>query len=109
MLWDPTTGQLDREITDHTERVNVVAFSPCGQKLASASGDGLIILWEVLEISIPHESEDLVSRQLKRTNQSTKAEEFTSFPNMPAEIRLQIWGFAMPSRIWCIIGLRSSV
>ena len=33
-------------LEDHTESVNVLAFSPTGSRLASGSQDGSLVIWE---------------------------------------------------------------
>jgi len=46
-LWEATTGHLVRKLEGHTAKVNVLAFSPNGQLLASGSNDHSAILWDV--------------------------------------------------------------
>ncbi|MYB01834.1 hypothetical protein F4X90_19475, partial [Candidatus Poribacteria bacterium] len=41
------TGNLLRTLTGHTARVDSVSFSPGGQMLASGSGDGTVLLWNL--------------------------------------------------------------
>ena len=43
----PWTGQHQRTLTGHTAEVNSIAFSPDGKTLASGSGDGTALLWEM--------------------------------------------------------------
>jgi WD40 repeat protein/serine/threonine protein kinase len=46
-VWDAITGQAFLSLGGHSSGVNAVAFSPDGQRLASASTAGTVILWDV--------------------------------------------------------------
>ena len=46
-LWDVVSGKLLRTLEGHSKRVISLAFSPDGQRLASASYDNTIKLWDV--------------------------------------------------------------
>ncbi len=46
-LWDITTGELITTFRGHTGLVDNLAFSPDGSILASASGDGTVLYWNI--------------------------------------------------------------
>ena len=52
-LWDAVTGQEKSVLTGHTGGVGSIAFSPDGSTLASGSGDGTILLWELTPAATP--------------------------------------------------------
>ncbi len=45
IVWDAATGRIKAILRGHAESVFSVTFSPDGQRLASASSDGTIIIW----------------------------------------------------------------
>ena len=47
-LWDTKKGTLERTLTEHTDKVSSVAFSPDGSTLASGSHDNTIRLWDTV-------------------------------------------------------------
>jgi WD40 repeat protein len=47
LLWDRKTGRFVRTLVGHASSVMALAFHPHGNRLASAAGDGTVILWDV--------------------------------------------------------------
>ena len=48
-LWDANSGESRGQLTNHTEWVRGLAFTPDSRQLASASGDGTIRIWSVAD------------------------------------------------------------
>ncbi|MRR37648.1 WD40 repeat domain-containing protein, partial [bacterium] len=48
-LWDAHSGESRGKLTNHTDSVSALAFTPDGRQLASASSDGTIQIWAVAD------------------------------------------------------------
>ena len=46
LIWNVTTGALERALKGHTDRVWYAAFSPDGARIVTASGDNTARLWD---------------------------------------------------------------
>jgi len=53
-LWNAKTGELIHTLTEHTGGINVIAYSPDGKILASASDDKTVKLWNVKTGELKH-------------------------------------------------------
>jgi WD40 repeat protein len=64
-LWDVATGrQLGQSFVGHQDVAWAIAFSPDGNKLASSSRDGTIILWDLNRDSWMKRACDIANRNL---------------------------------------------
>ena len=52
-VWDATSGQEALTLPGHTDKLKSVAFSPDGQRLASASYDQTVKVWDATELTPP--------------------------------------------------------
>jgi WD40 repeat protein len=52
-VWDADTGQECLTLKGHTACVNCVAFSPDGMRLASASDDQTVKVWDATPLKEP--------------------------------------------------------
>jgi WD40 repeat protein/predicted Ser/Thr protein kinase len=48
-LWDANSGESRGQLTNHTERVRALAFTPDGRRLTAAADDGTIRIWNVAD------------------------------------------------------------
>jgi len=54
-VWDVTTGQPVRTLVTHEREVRAIVFSAKGGHLATASGDGKIMLWDATHLDVKQE------------------------------------------------------
>ncbi len=54
-FWDVDTGQQLRTIYGHSTIIKSIAFSPDGEKIASGSGDGTVLLWKISSTQRPED------------------------------------------------------
>ena len=46
-IWDVTTGERISHFSEHSDWVDVVTFSPCGEFLVSSSSDNSLRVWDI--------------------------------------------------------------
>ena len=51
-IWDASTGRLRRELAGHLTCVNQIVFNGDGTKMASASDDNSVILWDTAKLVV---------------------------------------------------------
>jgi len=47
LLWDTASGKLLERLEGHSDMVINLSFSPDGKKLASASHEGVVLVWNL--------------------------------------------------------------
>lgn len=47
-LWDLSDGQVLRQLSGHTDRINSLVMTSCGRYAVTASNDGSVRLWDVV-------------------------------------------------------------
>ena len=62
-LWDANTGEHRHTLEGHVDSVNSLAYSPDGGTLASGSGDGTVLLWE---LTLPVGTVNLLAANVNR-------------------------------------------
>jgi len=79
-LWDMTSGiEIGLPLSNFTDWVYGVDFNPAGTTLASVSGDGSVVLWDVDE-------ESWLARACAAAGRNLTQEEWDNFfPNLPYE------------------------
>ena len=100
-LWDVDSGQRKATLQGHTNFITSMAFSPDGTTLASASGDGTILLWDMSPYITPSTPTAVHSSS---TMLPTQTALLANFPNpfnpdtyipyqlhAPAQVRLSIY------------------
>ena len=58
-LWDAQTGELRQTFTGNKSSISSVSFSPDGETLASASMDGIVLLWQLTPATASQTPEDV--------------------------------------------------
>jgi WD40 repeat protein len=53
VVWNAATGELLREFTGHSGRINSLAFSNDGKRLASGSLDTTVLVWDISDLGPP--------------------------------------------------------
>jgi WD40 repeat protein len=61
-IWNLETGELVRTLTDHTDGVNSICYSPDDKYIASSSHDGTIKIWDATTGNLLHTLVDEMSR-----------------------------------------------
>jgi WD40 repeat protein len=61
-LWDPLTGREILNLRGHTSTCNCVAVDSDGERLASASGDGTILIWDATPLKPDEAMESLTCK-----------------------------------------------
>ncbi|RKU25598.1 hypothetical protein C6499_14715, partial [Candidatus Poribacteria bacterium] len=90
-IWDVTTGERISHFSGHSDWVDVVTFSPCGEFLLSSSGDNSLRVWDIAN-GVQTEVYNEFGRAWKQPFYSPEGTLFTAvFGGSGATQTIEIW------------------